>query len=74
MNGVSPMPGRSTAKQSVMARELFDDAAPQHAVGRHAVDEENGIAFILVYAMHGVASFFHRQRGASCWAGCQTSG
>jgi hypothetical protein len=56
-------------KASVMAGELLDDAAPQHAVGRHAVDEENGIAFTLVGTMHGVAPFSHRQIGAICRIG-----
>jgi hypothetical protein len=52
--------GQVDGKASVIIRELLDNAVPKHAIGGQAVDEENGIAFTLVLAMHGVAPFSHR--------------
>jgi hypothetical protein len=66
--------GQVDSKASVIAGEFLDEGAPQHSVGRHAVDEENGIALTLKYAMHGVAPFCHRQFGASRWTARRTSG
>jgi hypothetical protein len=51
--------GQVDSKASMAAGESLDHAVPQHAIGRHAVNEENGIAFTLAGTMQGVAPFSH---------------
>lgn len=53
--------GKIDSKAMVAAGKLLHNAAPQQAIGRHTVNEQDSIASTLVNAMHD-AAFLLRER------------